>query len=203
MNPIKIIAIGITALFFGLMIVPVQAETIQRNQQQFPIELSIMNADGSIGSRLISLTKDQITELTDIINKYSYRNNRDSLIGALQHFFRHSGINDDIDLFKVNIFDILPGSPIFSIGEGRQYLTRYHGRIQFKKLISTWHYPDNGLTMIIGNNFSPKQVLFQRQMGIMIGFVGIYLYIPEILEHQTAGITCFAGSAMFAWGLSY
>ena len=203
MNPKKIIAIGITALFFALMIIPVQAATIEKNQQQYPIELSIMNADGSIGSRLISLTKDQMTELSSIIEQYSYRQDRESLISTLQSFFKRSGINDDLNLFKGNIFDILPGCPIFSIGEGRQYLTRYHGRVQFKKLISTWHYPDNGLTMIIGNNFSPKQVLFQRQMGIMIGFVGLYLYIPEIFENQNAGITCFVGSAMFAWGLSY
>jgi hypothetical protein len=206
MNPNKVVAIGVIVLFLGLVMVPGQASIIKKDQQLFPIQFSLVNQDGSIGSRIISLTKNQVTELSDIIERYSKRHDRNDFMNALQLFFKRTGYKDDFDFMKMkrgNIFDILPGCPIFSIGEGREYLTRYHGRIQFKKLISTWHYPDNGFTMIIGNNLSPKQILFQRQMGIMIGFVGLYIYIPKMLEYQKAGITCFAGSALFAWGTSF
>ena len=205
MNPKKVIAISITALFLGLIVVPVQG-AIQQENQQFPIQLSTVNNDGSIGTKLISLSRAQAVELSDIIEKFSYRQDRIGLMDALEKFFRRSGCNDGLMFMKGmkgNLFDILPGCPILSIGEGRQYLTRYHGRVQFKKFISTWHYPDDGFTMIIGNNLSPKQILFQRQMGIMIGFVGLYIYIPKVLDHQKAGITCFAGSALFAWGTSF
>lgn len=202
MNPKKITAIGITVLFLGLMVIPVQGTIIKEDVNIFPIELSFFKADGSIGSKIISLTSDQVTELSDIIEQFSYRNDRNGLMGALRSFFKRCGNSDGIDLFDKGLLNVLPGCPIISIGEGRQ-LSRYHGRVQFKKLVSTWSYPDNGLTMIIGNNLSPKQVLFQRQMGVMIGFVGIYIYIPKVLESQNAGITCFAGSALFAWGMSY
>jgi len=203
MNPKKIIAIGITALFLGLVVIPVQGAIQKEDHQLFPIQLSLIKKDGSIGSKIISLTKGQTLELSDIIETYSYRHDQVGLMNTLEKFFMRIGFNEGFNLMRGNLFDILPGCPIFSIGEGREYLTPYHGRVQFKKLISTWHYPDNGFTMIIGNNLSPKQILFQRQMGIMIGFVGLYIYIPKILENQKAGITCFAGSALFAWGTSF
>jgi hypothetical protein len=205
MNPKKVISISITALFLGLIVVPVQG-AIQQENQLFPIQLSMVNNDGSIGTKLISLTRSQTLELSDIIEQFSYRSDRVGLMNALERFFTRIGSNDGLFFMngvKGKLFDILPGCPIFSIGEGHQYLSRYHGRVQFKKLISTWSYPENGFTMIIGNNLSPKQILFQRQMGIMIGFIGLYIYIPKVLEYQKAGITCFAGSALFAWGTSF
>ena len=201
MNPKKITAIGITVLFLALVVVPAQGAIVKKGQE-FPIELSMVNADGSIGSKIISLTKDEIVDLSDIFDRFAY--DYDGLLDALKKFFRRCGHDNDCnDLIDKGILSILPGCPIISVGEGRQLLSRYHGRVQFKKLISTWSYPDNGFTMVIGNNLSPKQILFQRQMGIMVGFVGLYIYIPKVLDHQKAGITCFAGSALFAWGTSF
>jgi len=202
MNPKKITAIGITALFLGLMVIPVQGAIIKEDVKIFPIELSFFKADGSIGSKIISLNSEEITELSTIIEQFSYKNDHNGLMNALRIFFKKCGKGEGMDLFDNGIIDVLPGCPIISIGEGRQ-LSRYHGRVQFKKLVSTWSYPDNGFSMIFGNNLSPKQVLFQRQMGVMIGFVGIYVFIPKVLESQQAGITCFAGSAWFAWGTSF
>ncbi|OYT29870.1 hypothetical protein B6U98_01005 [Thermoplasmatales archaeon ex4572_165] len=202
MNPKKITAIGITALFLGLMVIPVQGAIIKEDVDIFPIELSFFKADGSIGSKIISLSSEEITELSTIIEQFSYKNDHNGLMNALRSFFKRCGKGEGMDLFDKGIINVLPGCPIISIGEGRQ-LSRYHGRVQFKKIVSTWSYPDNGFSMIFGNNLSPKQVLFQRQMGIMIGFVGIYVFIPKVLESQQAGITCFAGSALFAWGTSF
>ena len=198
MNPKKITAIGITALFLGLMVIPVQGAIIKEDVNIFPIELSFFKADGSIGSKIISLRSEEITELSDIIEQFSYKNDHNGLMDALRSFFKKCGKEGGMELFDKGVLGILPGNPIFSIGEGRQLLGRYHGRVQFKKLVSTWSYPEKGLTII-----SPKQVLFQRQMGIMIGFVGLYIFIPKVLENQQAGITCFAGSALFAWGTSF
>ena len=110
-----------------------------------------------------------------------------------------NGLFDDIGLLSK-----LPGSPILSIGEGRQLLSRYHGRVQLKKLVSVWNYPgDIGATMIWGDGLTsmPTQVLIQKQIGIMVGFVGLYMYIPPLLEDMNSK-TCFIGSALFAWGIS-
>jgi hypothetical protein len=203
MNPKKITAIGIITLFLALIVIPVQGTIIKEHETQFPIQLSTIQTDGSIGSQIISLTKDQVIELSNLINRFSYTKNWNEIVYALKGFFKRHGISTYDSLFKTNFFDILPGCPILSIGEGREILTRYHGRVQFKKLINTWHYPDNGFTMIFGNEVSPKQILFQRQIGFMIGFVGIYLHIPKVLEHQKAGITCMVGSSLFARGTSF
>jgi hypothetical protein len=203
MNPRKITAIGITTLFLALVVIPVQGTISKEHETLFPIQLSTVQADGSIGSQIISLTKDQVIELSNLIKRFSYTKNWNEIIYALKGFFKRHNIGTYDPLSKPGIFDILPGCPILSIGEGPEILTRYHGRVQFKKLISTWHYPKNGFTMIFGNEVSPKQILFQRQMGFMIGFVGIYLHVPKVLENQKAGITCMIGSSLFAWGTSF
>jgi hypothetical protein len=96
----------------------------------------------------------------------------------------------------------LPGRPIFSYGKGHKVLSRYHGRIQIKKIFSAWSYPGGfGTTVIWGNGLSstPTQILLKRQIGFMIGFVGLYIYIPPLISGMSSR-TLFMGSTLFAWG---
>jgi len=203
MNMKKTLAIGIIALFIGLSFTPVSSAQaqIEEKDTKIPIQISSLTADGRIGTQTISLSKTDLSDLIDIMDslKKPGRNPGDLLDRLKNLFDRDNGLFDDIGLLSK-----LQGNTIVSIGEGRQLLSRYHGRVQLKKLVSIWNYPgDIGATMIWGDGLTsmPTQVLLQKQIGIMVGFVGVYMYIPPLLEDMNSK-TFFMGSAMFAWGVS-
>ncbi len=197
----KALAIGIIALFIGLSFTPMNSAAIEEKETMIPVTIRSISADGKLGSRIISLSKSDVNSLVDLMDSLRSTNRRSTdLVNRIRDLF-----NRDDKLFdNFGLMSKLPGNPIVSIGEGRELLSRYHGRVQLKKLVSVWNYPgDNGATVIWGNGLTsaPTQVLLQKQIGIMIGFVGLYIYIPPLLENMNSK-TCFVGSALFAWGIS-
>ena len=204
MNMKKTLAIGIIALFIGLTVSPVNSAPVDEKETMIPIQINAMAADGTIGTHTLSLSKSEVLSLIDLMDSMKKPGkpgrNLDDIIDRIKDFFdRDDGLLNDMGLLSK-----LPGHPIVSIGEGRELLARYHGRVQLKKLVSIWNYPDNaGATVIWGNGITaqPTQILLQKQIGIMVGFVGVYMYIPPIFENMNSK-TCFIGSALFAWGLS-
>lgn len=199
----KSIAIGIIALFIGLSFTPVSsANMTEPEETTIPIEVGMVTDNGRFGTQTLSLTTNELNSLIDLMDELKTLKNRDSLLERLLDLFDNKKGLDRI--FDMDLINILPGDPIFSIGQGRELLTRYHGRVQIKKLVSMWNYPSGfGTTVIWGDGLTsaPTQVLLQRQIGIMIGFVGLYIYIPPLLENMPSR-TCFVGSSMFAWGIS-
>jgi len=200
----KYIAIGIIALFLGISTTPMISATSEPQKSMIPIQLMVQNPDGSIGQTSLSFDQGQLQELMDLMDALTKTKNRDGILERIQDFLRHSQRKDLKDLFDFNLIGKLPGDPIVSIGENRDHLTKYHGRLQFKKLFSAWHYPDGlSSTIIWGNGLTsqPTQILLKRQFGFMVGFVGIYMYIPPLLEGMN-GRTLAIGSSLFAWGIS-
>lgn len=197
----KPLAIGIIALFIGLSFTPMNGAAIEEKETRIPIEISAISADGRLGTRTISLSNAEILSLIELLDSLKKPNRQPTdLLDRLRNLFdRDQGLLDNIGLLGN-----LPGNPIVSVGEGRELLSRYHGRVQLKKFVSMWNYPGNvGATVIWGNGLTapPTQLLLQKQIGIMIGFVGLYIYIPPLLDDMNSK-TCFVGSALFAWGLS-
>ena len=198
----KSIAIGIIALFIGLSFTPVSSASMTEPETTIPIEVGLVTDNGRFGTQTLSLTKEELTSLISIMDELKTLKNRDSLLERLLDLFDNKKGLERI--FDTDFLDVLPGNPIFSIGQGRELLARYHGRVQIKKLVSMWNYPSGfGTTVIWGNGLAsaPTQVLLQRQIGFMIGFVGLYIYIPPLLENMQSR-TCFVGSSVFAWGIS-
>ena len=198
----KSIAIGIIALFIGLSFTPVSSASMTELETTIPIEVGLVTDNGRFGTQTLSLTKEELTSLISIMDELKTLKNRDSLLERLLDLFDNKKGLERI--FDTDFLDVLPGNPIFSIGQGRELLARYHGRVQIKKLVSMWNYPSGfGTTVIWGNGLAsaPTQVLLQRQIGFMIGFVGLYIYIPPLLENMQSR-TCFVGSSVFAWGIS-
>lgn len=207
MNHMKIkkhIAIGIIALFIGISISPVMSASSEPQKSMIPIQLMVQRGDGSLGETSISLEAKDVQDFLEFLDELTTMNKRDGILERIQDFFKYRNAKGLQDLFDFDVLGKLPGDPIVSIGENRDHLTRYHGRIQFKKIFSAWHYPDGLATTIIwGNGLTsqPTQILLKRQLGFMVGFVGVYLYIPPLLEGMN-GKTCAIGSSMFAWGIS-
>ncbi len=201
----KSLAIGVIALFIGLVYIPMSDANVNEKELMVPIELSVMNADGTIGTKILELSEDVIYELTDLLDELNHAQNKHGIIERLSRFFNdHPSCSGLKGLISADLLEKLPGNPIVSIGKGRSLAARYHGRVMAKKIITAWNYPDGlGATVIWGDGVTaqPTQILLKRQVGFMIGFVGLYVYIPPILEGMKS-TTFFMGSSLFAYGIS-
>ena len=197
----KSISIGIIAIFIGLAFIPMSgANIIENKETKLPVEISFYDNNGARIIEKIQLSISEINNIERIINELQNIQNEKQLEEKIEEFITFIGKTG----INLNWLDNLPGDPIFSFGKGPRFLSRYHGRIQAKKIISMWAYPSGfGTTVIWGNGLvgAPTQILLRRQIGVMAGFVGLYLYIPPIRSGMT-GRTCFVGTTMFAWGVS-
>ena len=201
----KSIAIGIIALFIGLSFTPMGGANENQPEATIPIQIGMINDRGVGNTQTISLSSGQVEGLIDAFDQLHSGRNQAAVLDRIVSLLTGSNKKGLANLFDNDILDILPGNPIVSIGSGREILARYHGRLQIKKFFSIWNYPNGfGTTIIWGNGLAapPTQILLKSQTGVMIGFAGIYLYVPSMLENMPSK-TCFIGSAMFAWGLSY
>ncbi len=200
----KGLAIGVIALLIGITYLPLSDAAINETEPMIPIELSVMNADGTIATKMVELSEEVLRELIPLLESFNDVQCRGTFFDRLSSFFNsHPSCSGLKDVVNLGLLATLPGTPIFSYGKGRSLITRYHGRVMVKKLITVWDYPDGiGATVIWGNGLAlpPTQILLMRQMGFMIGFVGLYVYIPPLL--QSTSSTFFMGSALFAYGVS-
>ncbi len=200
----KSIAIGIIALFIGLSFTPLTSAQMSKPTKTIPIQVGMLTENGNLGTQTISLTRNQLDSLVDVMDDLGNLRSRDSMLERIIDLLKGNQKQGLAQLFDTDMLDILPGNPIVSFGQGRDLFARYHGRIQIKKLVSMWNYPQGfGTTVIWGDGLAapPTQVLLQRQFGVMVGFVGLYVYIPPLLENMHSR-TLFVGSSMFAWGIS-
>lgn len=202
----KSIAIGVIALFIGMIFTPMGGARLNETDTMIPIELSVLNADGTIGTKVVELSRSLLGELVDLLEDLKNVKDKNIVMDRLSRFFKdhHHDCDGFNGLVNFNLLDKLPGDPIFSYGKGRSLLTRYHGRVMAKKLVSVWNYPDGiGATVIWGDGIAhaPTQILLKRQVGFMVGFVGLYMYIPPLLEGMESS-TFFVGSTMLAYGVS-
>ena len=201
----KSITIGIIALFIGIAFVPVgSSDIINKEETKLPVEISFYNNNGEKISEIIQLSLNQITTIENYINELQNIKDKKEFEEKAEEFmsyFKKTGITN----MNLDWLTNLPGKPIFSYGKGPKFLTRYHGRVQVKKFASMWVYPNGlGTTMIWGNGLTapPTQILLKRQVGFMVGFVGLYLHIPPLIKGMSSK-TCFFGTTMFAWGSSF
>jgi hypothetical protein len=200
----KTITIGIIALFIGLAFTPVGSSSrIENEETKLPVEISFYDDNGVKISEIIKLSINEINTIENFLNDLQNIQDEKELEEKIEEFIIYCS-KTGINYMDLNWLDNLPGNPIFSFGKGPKYLTRYHGRVQVKKVASMWMYPSGfGTTIIWGNGFAapPTQILLKRQLGFMVGFVGLYLHIPPLISGMTSR-TCFFGSTVFSWGVS-
>ncbi len=200
----KSISIGIIAIFIGLAFTPMgSASSIENKETKLPVEMSFYDNNGVKITEVIQLSINEINTIENFINELQSIQNEKEFEEKFEEFITYLG-RSGINYLNLDWLDNLPGKPIFSFGKGPKFLTRYHGRVQVKKLYSFWIYPSGfGTTVIWGNGLAapPTQILLKRQVGVMFGFVGLYLHIPPLIKGMTSR-TCFFGTSLFAWGLS-
>lgn len=199
----KSIAIGIIALFIGLAITPMSsADRIEMKEADVPVKVSVYQNDGTLATKTVKLMESDVKALEDFLQTLQNIKSKSEMEEKITEFFTchsKSGLNQ---LFSLEWLEKLPGRPIFSFGKGSKLFSHYHGRIQIKKLFDAWTYPNGfGTTVIWGDGLSapPTQILLKRQVGFMIGFVGLYVQIPPLVSGMSSR-TLFIGSSLFAWG---
>ena len=200
----KSIAIGIIALFIGMVFTPISGATVKETETMIPVEFSVLNADGTIGTTIMELSQTMIEELISIVEDLKSGNDQALLLDRLSTLFNCRQDKGLKDVLNLDFLDNLPGSLILSYGKGRSLLARYHGRVMVKRIANVWNYQSNlGATVIWGNGITsaPTQILLKRQVGLMVGFVGLYMYIPPFVKGMQSS-TFFVGSSMFAYGIS-
>ena len=201
---IKSMSVGIIAIFIGLAFTPMgSAISIENKETKLPVEMSFYDNNGVKITEEIELSISEIYKIETFIDELQSVQNEQELEEKITELITYLG-KTGVRYLNLDWLDNLPGKPIFSFGKGPRYITPYHGRIQVKKLASTWNYPSGfGTTVIWGNGLyaPPTQILLKRQVGFMLGFVGLYLHIPPLVKGMTSR-TCFFGTSMFAWGLS-
>jgi len=197
----KSIAIGIIALFIGSAMLPMSGTAEARHIRPVTIALMLMGADGFLKPRILTLTHGDLIKLIAFIDSLKLLKDRGM---SIKDLFQSLGTGTLSEILNLQWLEKLPGKPIISYGKGRTYITPYHGRLQMKKLVAMWNYPDIGATIVWGNGLSakPTKILLNRQIGLMAGFVGIYIYIPPLIEGMPS-TTCFIGSAKLAWGAAF
>ena len=190
-------------MFIGLAITPMSgADNIGKKGDYIPIEVSICQNYKTMATETIKLTKDNLKALDILLQTLQSVKSEDEIKEKITEFFTSYDGSKLGGIFNFEWLENLPGRPIFSFGKGHKYLTRYHGRLQIKKLFSTWSYPNGvGTTVIWGNGITapPTQILLKRQFGFMVGFVGLYVHIPPLISGMSSR-TLFIGSSFFAWG---
>jgi len=196
----KIIVIGLISLFIGGIFLPtVEAK---RGEASIPITITWTGVNNVPQTKCIFLSKSDLLKLVLLLETFRVFKGKSKISFSLLQELQKPGILGDLNL---EWLDQLPGKPILSFGKGRAYLTPYHARVQIKRFLTTWHYPSGiGTTIIWGNGLSspPTQILLKRQAGFMIGFVGLYIYIPPLFEGMSSRVF-FIGSSMFAWGITF
>jgi hypothetical protein len=200
----KSISIAIITIFIGLAFTPMGSSSIIENKEtKLPVEITFYNNNGEKITEIIQLSINEIKTIENFINELQNIKNEKEFEDKIEEFITYIG-RSGLSYFNLDWIDNLPGKPIFSFGKGPRYLTRYHGRIQVKKIFTMWNYPSGfGTTVIWGDGLTmpPTQILLKRQLGFMIGFVGLYLHIPPLITGMTSR-TCFFGSTMFSYGVS-
>lgn len=208
MNLKKYAAIGIIALFLGMIAVPGFGMAVEKEEKEIPIELSLVNIDGSIDTHRILLTGEQLRELTDLVGSFDEGcDDGDSILDKILDFLKGCDKDDGCKkggLIKA-LLKKLPGHTVLSIGADQDFIAQDHcGKMKMKKLINVWYYPtdDFSCTMIWEDGLMkmPSQTLMNRQIGVMIGFVGLHIEFPSMIP-GLAGTTCTFGKAGLVWGM--
>ena len=201
----KRISMGIIVLFIGLAITPISsANIIEKEKTDIPVEILTYQNDGSIITETIRLKQNDIKVIENLHQALQNVQNEAEMEEKITELLMYYNSKELGYLISTEWLENLPGRPIFSFGKSSRFITRYHGRVQLKKLFSAWAYPTGfGTTIIWGNGITspPTQILLKRQVGFMVGFVGLYIYIPPFVSGMSSR-TFFIGSSLFSYGAS-
>ena len=197
----KIFAIGLLILLVGTTLSPmISSSPLQKNEKTMEINISQLNEN--IFTYDQKLPVEDIIILKEIISSIKIASNDkelDVLIDRLLSFFKNRGLN-----LGFLSDGVLSDSIVVSFGTENHLLPNYIPKIKFSKFFHMWKYSSDWSTTIIMDSIIsiPSHLLQGRQIGFMIGFKGIYVYIPDWIP-GLENLEFFIGTTPFAWGMDF
>ena len=197
----KIFVIGLLILLVGTTLSPmISSSPLQKNEKTMEINISQLNEN--IFTYDQKLPVEDITILKEIISSIKIASNDkelDVLIDRLLSFFENRGLN-----LGFLSDGILSDSIVVSFGTENHLRPTYIPKIKFSKFFHMWKYSSDWSTTIIMDSILsiPSHLLQGRQIGFMIGFKGIYVYIPDWIP-GLENLEFFIGTTPFAWGMDF
>ena len=204
MNKIKKMFVVSIALFFvGISISPIIASYPEKTEKStIPVQISMTQKEGIISTISEDLHIDDIEILKDIINRVQSKTKTVNLIDLIQILSTLFGKSGNIDLLS-----LLDGSKyiVFGVGQENHLLPTALLKVKFHKYFYLWSYTSEWSTSILFKgllSMSQAKNLQGRQIGFMVGFNGLYIYIPDWVPGLKS-TSLFIGTSSFAWGMAF
>ncbi len=222
----KFIAIAIVALFLGMVLNSANAQVLEsksseNNDIEFntkteentvEIEIGNINDDGTIETEVFTLSESEFEELQSVLSKISeeieYATDIEQ-VKCILHGFLWKFDSPIIYLIHVIIWKVLdlidgPYSRDFVISHGWGYKFRpfRHSEFDICRPLTIWHYGSRSIlasrSIILRLFPFEMKVLKNSQLGMMLYFKGIYLYVARQIPQMS--YTFFMGIARHACG---
>ena len=205
----KIFSIGIITLFIGISIAPLTGSipivNISKNLEKkisIPVTITHYHTNGQVTTEIKQLAVNAIPTLEDIGTKLQSKTSVKETIDLLELYIPFFEDIEVILNFQEPVQ--LSDSIIVSIGKEKHLIPPLLPKIRSEKLFHIWHYSSDWSTTLFYEDqlsLSPTEILQGEQIGFMLGFKGIYLYIPKwVPGFEDMGI--ILGTTTFAWGIS-
>ena len=201
--------LAIVALFISVSAAPIlTAESQIQEEQTIPVEIMSVQQDGTYSTETFKLTTDEITSVITKIQKINdavtTAKDRFSLIDMLLNLLRGNSNNPLLS----RIIQAILGNGlnidqkfVASAGWGLNLNPMKDMKTDIIRPITFWHYAPMSDAMQVPSTtavlqFNPSfkiKTAIGGQIGCMLGFKGIYVFIPE--QYPTQSFTFFAGTA--------
>lgn len=209
MNKKAILAIGIIALFAGMTISPVTADSTQTTQ------VKVLANNGLLSTEELAFSAEELEVLDAVLEELSEKmqtaESYDQVVDILNEFIRGYGRYPTIialmKLFiktvtlNTNIYQLTPfrhRAFIMSWGFSNKMNPLKENKLNLFRPLTCWHYTGrseyilNSRTVIIDPYPFNVRMMDGRQIGIMRNFVGVYLYRRTLGDKD---MTLFFGRA--------
>lgn len=204
-------AIWVVLLIFAISIVTVDAgetQKINENEKSISVEIGSIASDGTISAETLEFTEEEIVEL---------QNTMSLIMGEIENIKDLSSLKELIERFlgddnpmSGKLLQIFTGLKlvknrafVISLGQGRDLSPLKKISFKIRKKIGIWHYNSNGMfngrTIIVQPFKLKMKTLRGSQVGIMTGFVGVYLSFSKGFLGKS--YTFFMGTARHINGL--
>lgn len=216
MNKHKIIVVCVIFLFAGLSVSPVIANELAEREIQdetIDIEYGLINSDGSIITEKTTLSKQEFADLESSLSEFMEKiqsvNDYNEFRNAVKLFCFQFKCFISLKIFTHLCCDAIPRSRVLvaSYGWGYELNLFKDSAVNVYKPLNFWHYSPQSDIGIPSKTFALRSMPFDtkilsgRQVGVMTGFLGIYIYIAQSVPQKS--FTFFMGSARIVLGMDF
>lgn len=205
----KAIAIWVVLLLVVMTFNIVEAnEKTEKNQnlKTSSIEIAYIEEDGSVTTETIDITEEEISQLEKYVTSFieKINSNKDSNLQSLFELFKYFLKNNIFSRFFKRIFDRLfdffKKPFVASIGHGLKLNPFKKSSMKLTKGFSLWRY-SSGSTFVFTPWGLDTQFYHGRQIGVLKGFRGIYIYFAKSFPEKST--TFFMGRAKSVKGIQF